>query len=168
MIATSSCFRIPSGFWPAVGCALWFVVLWTGIWLSLRRIRSFYFDPQDFVRYENGGGRELPVSAETSTFDSHLTNYIGVIKLLVTVAAASIAFGGNQNASRGIFTAKIILAFSILYGAVFGALLQFFYETYAQNVRSYTPMRYSLIQALGFSSLACFIAGYLWWAFNLG
>jgi hypothetical protein len=147
---------------------LLFTVLWTAAWLSLRGSTSFYFDPQDFVHYEKGGGRELPVSAATNTFNSHLKNYIGVVKLLLTVAAASIAFGTDQHSRTGVFIAKIILAFSILYGAVFGALLQFFYENYAQNVRSYTRLRYSLIQALGFSSLACFIAGYLWWAFNLG
>jgi hypothetical protein len=33
---------------------------------------------------------------------------------------------------------------------------------------TYSPFRYSLIHALGFSTLACFIGGYFFWAFNLG
>lgn len=131
-------------------------------------MRSFYFDPQDFVLYEKGGGRELPVAASTGTFDSFLKSYVDVTKLLITVAAASIAFGGNQHPSKGILVAKVTLAFSILYGMMFCALLQFFYDEYAQNVRAYTRQRYSLIEALGFSTLVCFIAGYFIWAFNLG
>jgi hypothetical protein len=122
---------------------------------------------QDFVHYEGGGGRDLPIAASTSTFTVHLENYIGVTKLLITVAAASIAFGGRPNLSKGIFVAKIVLAFSILYGVLFCALLQFFYDEYTQNVRAYTRRRYSLIEALGFSCLACFVVGYFAWAFNL-
>jgi len=97
---------------------------------------------------------------------AHLENYIGVTKLLITVAAASIAFGAGLN-RKGIFVAKIVLAFSILYGVLFSALLQFFYDEYAQNVRAYTRGRYALIEALGFSGLACFVVGYFVCAFNL-
>ena len=162
------CLAIPVAMWPAFGCALLFAVLWAGIRLSLRGSGSFYFDDQDFFHYENGRGRQLPLSAPTGTFAAHLANYLGVTKLLITVAAASIAFGSGKASNTGVFVAKIILAFSILYGAVFVALLQFFYEEYAHDVRCYTPCRSSLIRALGFSTLVCFIAGYLWWACNLG
>jgi len=160
--------RVPLGAWPVVGCVVLFAVLWICFWWSHRGKRCFYFDPQDFVYYEGGADRELPVAAVTSTFAPHLENYIGVMKLLITVAAASIAFGANQSPRAGVFVAKIVLAFSILYGVVFSGLLQFFYDDYAQDVRAYTRGRYSLIEALGFSSLACFVAGYFVWAFNLG
>jgi len=63
--------------------------------------------------------------------------------------------------------AKAVLACAILYGVMFCALLLYFYDEYAQNVRAYSRFRYSLIEALGFSSLACFILGYFVWAFNL-
>lgn len=159
---------VPLGVWPAICCVLLFVVLWVAFWWSHRGIRSFYFDPQDFAHYEKGGGRELPVAASTGTFAAHLKNYVGVAKLLITVAAASIAFGANQNPRTGVLVAKVVLAFSILYGAVFSALLQFFYDEYTQNVRAYTRLRYSLLEALGFASLFSFIAGYFIWAFNLG
>ena len=136
-------------------------------WGAIRGSRSFHFDPQDFAHFENGGGRELPIAAETATFATHLGNYLGVIKLLITVAAASIAFRATDHTKTGISVAKILLAFSILYGAVFSALLQFFYDEYSQDVRAYTRFRYSLIEALGFSCLTSFIAGYFVWAFNL-
>jgi hypothetical protein len=68
----------------------------------------------------------------------------------------------------GVFLAKIILAFSILYGTLFAAFLQFFYEEYAQNVQCYRPWKYTLVQALGFSALVAFVIGYIVWAFNLG
>jgi len=121
-----------------------------------------------FVHYEKGDGRELPLSAQTATFEPMLRNYIDVAKLLITVAAASIAFGGGQSPPRFVLIAKLVLAFSILYGVAFTSLLQFFYDDYCQNVRCYTPFRYSLIQSLGFSALTCFIGGYFVWAFNLG
>ena len=160
--------HIPLGAWPTLGCIALFAILYALFWYSHRGMRSFYFDPQDFVHYEGGAGRELPVAASTGTFAAHLENYIGVTKLLITVAAASIAFGASPNRSKGIFVAKIVLAFSILYGVLFSTLLQFFYDEYTQNVRAYTRSRYSLIEAFGFSGLACFVVGYFVWAFNLG
>jgi hypothetical protein len=159
--------RVPTLVWPVIGCSLVFAALLLGFWRSHAGVRSFYLDPQDFRAYENGGGRELPLAAANSTFEPLLRNYIDVTKLLITVAAASIAFGGSKNPTSGVSIAKVTLAFSILYGVMFCALLQFFYDEYTQNVRAYTRLRYSLIEALGFSTLSCFIAGYFFWAFNL-
>lgn len=162
------CFAIPWSAWTAIVCLLLFALLWLCFWRAHRGTRSFYFDPQDFAHYERGGGRELPVAATTATFATHLKSYVGVMQLLITVAAASIAFGSTERLRPGVFAAKIILAFSILYGVLFSGLLQYFYDEYSQNVRAYTRFRYSLIEALGFSTLVCFVAGYLAWAFNLG
>jgi len=159
---------IPLGVGPSIGCTLLFATLLVYFLLANRGSTSFYFDPRDFAHYENGGGRELPVAATETTFEAHLKNYVDVMKLLVTVAAASIAFGANQSPRTGVLVAKLILVFSILYGVIFSGLLQFFYDEYTQNVRAYTRIRYSLIQALGFSALVCFIAGFFVWAFNLG
>jgi hypothetical protein len=155
----------------ALACLSLFAVLFVALYLPIRRKRSFYFDAQDFLHREGqettlrtANGRELPLSARQGTFEPYLKKYIGVVKLLVTVAAASIAFGPSQAPADTTFIPKVVLAFAVLYGVVFGALLLFFYEQYAQNVRSYRPLRYALIQALGFSCLVCFIAGYVIWA----
>src|ERR1035441_10099536 len=160
--------QAPVATWPILACAFGFLTLLGGFKWSNRKATYIYFDPQDFVHYEDGGGRKLPLAAEKGTFAPLLSNYLDVTKLLITVAAASIAFGGGQHPPSGILIAKIVLSFSILYGVAFTALLQFFYDEYCINVRAYTPFRYSLIQALGFSTLACFCFGYFIWAFNLG
>jgi hypothetical protein len=86
----------------------------------------------------------------------------------VTVAAASIAFGGSgQNPSLLIAIAKLLLAWSIFFGVLFCAVLLWRYDEYAQNVKSYTPFWYSTVFALGFSSLACCMFGYLAWGWGL-
>jgi hypothetical protein len=170
------CISVPLGLWPVVSCSFLFAIFWGWRLWSNRHGQSYYFDAQDLLHYEQSGDldreseglRRLPRSALTGTFGQHLKNYIGVTKLLITVAAASIAFGASQAQGGGIFIAKIILAFSILYGVLFSALMQYRYEEYAQNVRSYSRGWYSVIEALGISCLACFIAGYFVWAFNLG
>ncbi len=88
---------VPIGIWALAGSVVLFAVLWIWFWLSHRGTTSFYFDAQDFLHYEGGSGRELPVSAEDGTFSEHLKHYITVSQILITVSAASIAFGGNQN-----------------------------------------------------------------------
>jgi len=157
---------IPLRVWPAFLSILLFFTLWLVLWRHLTG-RSYYFDPQDFVHYEQGAGRDLPVAASTGTFESHMKNYVSVMNLLITVAAASIAFGATSIPKK-VVIAKIFLGFAVLYGVVFSGLLQYFYDEYSQNVRAYTRFRYSLIQALGFSALVCFIIGYLVWSFELG
>lgn len=167
LVFSHFCIKISPQAWTAIICLFFFSTLWGCLWNAFRKGNYYYFDAQDFAAYESGGRRKLPVSAQTGTFTPLLKGYLGVTKLLITVAAASIAFGTDKNAALGIFLAKIILAFAILYGTLFAALLQFFYEEYAQNVQSYKPWRYTLVQALGFSALVSFFVGYLVWAFNL-
>jgi hypothetical protein len=96
-----------------------------------------------------------------------LRHFIGVTQLLVTVAAASIAFGGGNHAPTPVVIAKLLLAWSVFYGVIFCALLLYRYDEYAQNMESYTVPWYSTIFASGFSSLTCFVLGYLAWGFGL-
>jgi hypothetical protein len=65
---------------------------------------------------------------------------IGVTQLLVTVAAASIAFGGDKNPRPAllIIVAKSFLAWSIFYGVLFCAFVLYRYDEYTQDVTSYT------------------------------
>jgi predicted membrane protein len=89
------------------------------------------------------------------------------MKLLITVAAASIAFGGNPKGVWQIAVAKSVLAWSILYGILFAVLLLYRYDEYAQNLKSYTCNWYASIFSLGFGSLACFIVGFMFWSWAL-
>jgi hypothetical protein len=63
--------------------------------------------------------------------------------------------------------AKLTLAWSIAFGALFCGLLIFCYDEYAQNLHAYTPFWYATIFAAGFSCLVCFILGFLVWAYGL-
>jgi hypothetical protein len=168
MAAAAPCICIPFQVWPIGSAIMLFLVLF--IWFCLRfRGKSFiYFDAEDFAHSRNVGDRELPLSAPSGTFASHLKNYIGVTKLLITVSAASIAFGPNPALKSGVIVAKVTLACSILYGVAFAACLQFFYEEYGQNLRAYKPWKYALVIALGISCFVCFFFGYLIWAITLG
>lgn len=147
-----------------------FAGLWVLFWRMHRHARRspFFFDPQDFFR-ANPANPALPKSAETATFKPFLKHYIGVTQLLVTVAAASIAFGGSNHVPGApiVNDAKLLLAWSIFYGVAFCALLLWRYDEYAQDMRSYTLPWYSTIFALGFSSLLCFMFGYLLWGWEI-
>src|SRR5438309_9936117 len=115
-----------------LGCFALFGVIWGLFWFLHREVRYFYFDAQDYAKFENNNERKLPLSAATGTFTHLLQHYIDVTKLLITVAAASIAFGGNQNGKVGILIAKLTLAFSILYGVLFCAAVLYMYDEYGQ------------------------------------
>ena len=103
--------------WVGAICLLIFLVIWC-LFLRFNRSPWYYFDAQDFLEYEKGGGRLLPASASKSSFEPLLKHYISVTQLVVTIAAASITFGGNQSSKSAIPVAKIFLAFSVFYGAL--------------------------------------------------
>jgi hypothetical protein len=128
----------------------------------------FYFDPQDCAK-SDPKGRLFPLSAASATFLPFLDHYIGVTKLMVTVAAASIAFGGDKNQKPAVLIviAKLLLAWSILYGVFFCVVLLWRYDEYAQDMTSYTRAWYSTVFASGFASFFCFIAGYIFWGWGL-
>ena len=88
---------------------------------------------------------------------------------LLTVAAASIAFGGDKSPQgvQRIVVAKLILAWSIFYGVLFCAFVLYRYDEYTQDVKSYTRWWYSTVESLAFASLVCFVAGYLVWGWGL-
>jgi hypothetical protein len=92
--------HVPSTVWAAALCLTIFGGLFALFWQWNRHGGSFFFDPQDLVASGNKTGRKLPVSAATGTFAPFLGHYNHVTKLLITVAAASIAFGAADRARR--------------------------------------------------------------------
>jgi hypothetical protein len=143
-----------------------FGLLWTIFRYRNRGAGPIYFDPQDCFDAKIKG-RVLPKSASSATFEPMLKHYIGVMQLIVTVSAASIAFGGGNQAVPLIKIAKLSVTWSIAYGVAFCAILLWRYDEYTQNMRSYTPAWYTTVVALGFSSFLCFIVGYLVWGWGL-
>lgn len=151
----------------AAGALAVFGASWVGFYLLHPRKGYFFFDPQDCAAVGQKG-RVLPLSAKNATFEPLLKHYIGITQLIFTVAAASIAFGGSgQTHTSWVLVAKLVLAWSILYGVLFCALLLWRYDEYGQNMESLTPVWYSTIFGFGFSSLSCFIAGYLVWGLGV-
>jgi hypothetical protein len=151
-----------------LGALLVFVVIWTWFWCSHKGASYFYFDPQDCANAANDN-RKFPLAAKAATFEPMLKHYIGVTQLLVTVAAASIAFGGDKNPKPAllIVIAKSFLAWSIFYGVLFCAFVLYRYDEYTQDLTSYTRWWYSTVESLGFSTLGCFVLGYLAWGWGL-
>jgi hypothetical protein len=168
LAALLSCIHISAFGGVSICTLMLYVLLWLERWCSHRGGVYFYFDPQDCVRYTTEK-REFPLSASTATFEPMLKHYIGVTQLLITVAAASIAFGGYKNAKDMllIVIAKLLLAWSIFYGVLFCAFVLYRYDEYTQNVKSYTRGWYSTVESLGFAALVCFMFGYLAWGWGL-
>jgi len=151
----------------ALGCFILLASIWLSFW-KVNHSPYYYFDAQDYVKFENITGKPLPVSAEKGTFEPLLKHYLDVAKVLITLAAASITFGGNNSAAPGIFVAKLILSFSILFGVTFCALVLYRYDEYTQDLRALSRFWYCTVEGLAFSSLAAFVIGYVVWACGLG
>src|ERR1700735_4521664 len=146
----------------AFGNVLIYVAIWLRFW-RLNRGRFYFFDAQDIATGGDAGGPKLLVSASTGTFAPMLKNYLDVTRLVITLAAASITFGGINSGLQGIFAAKITLAFSILFGVLFCAFVLYRYDEYAQDVRSYTRFWYCTVETFAFSTLISFFIGYGLW-----
>jgi hypothetical protein len=158
----------------AGAASLSFAIWWSLFWLAHRGTPHFYFDPQDDFAASRASGdmdRVFPKVAETATFEPMLKHYIGVTQLLVTIAAASIAFGGStaDHTPRPaiVSIAKVLLAWSVFYGVLFCALLLWRYDEYGQNMKSYTLPWHATVFACAFSSLTLFIIGFVVWGFGL-
>lgn len=145
-----------------------FLVLWNWFWRSHSGAAFVYFDPQDCVKFCKEQ-RQYPIAAEKATFEPMLKHYIGVTQLLVTVAAASIAFSGDKTSRPVllILIAKSLLAWSIFYGLLFCASVLYRYDEYTQDITSYTRWWYSTVESFGFSTIVCFMFGYLAWGWGL-
>ena len=133
-----------SKFW---GVTILTLAVFGVFWLSFKWFNKsmdyFFFDPQDAF-HRDPENHKFPLSAKTGTFEPLLKHYVGVTQLLITVAAASIAFGDSgQTPSAAVVVAKLLLAWSIFYGVLFCAVLLWRYDEYCQDKKSYTLNWYS-------------------------
>jgi heme A synthase len=147
------------------GALVLYSVVWLWFRITNRGKRTFFFDPMDCFN-DHSADRVLPAAAKTTTFEPMLKHYLTTTQLLVTVGAASIAFGVNPH-DHPIGVSKLVLACSVFFGVVFCGLLLWRYDEYTQDVKSYTLSWYSTIFAFGISSLICFMGGYAFWGFEL-
>jgi hypothetical protein len=135
-----------------------------------KKPKIVFFSPQHYWHYLKSKNQnlenKLPPESEKETFLPLLKQYFSLPKLLISIAAASIGFGGIYGQNNGIYHAKFYLAGSIASGLLFSFLCLYFYESY-QHGNDYTIWKATLVEWVGVTCLVCFAFGYFAWALNL-
>jgi len=159
---------------PIVVASAWslasFFILLVGLYLLYRgpkdkRTTHIYFNPQDHAKANPEA--HVPEFAKVANFDSFITQYTGMAKVMIGLAAASISFGGLNTTNSNVFAAKMLLAYSIAFGLLFCISAINFYENYLHDLGSYTPFKCALVESFGLTSMFCFTLGYVYWAWHL-
>jgi hypothetical protein len=154
---------------PFAVASLWSLACFVGFflifWLVYKGSRPIYFNPQDYAKAHPE--KELPEYSKGATFDPFITQYTGMAKVMIGLAAASISFGGLNTTNANVFTAKMLLAYSIAFSLVFCVTAINFYENYLHDLKSYIPIKIALVEASGITSIFCFALGYGYWAWHL-
>jgi uncharacterized membrane protein YtjA (UPF0391 family) len=139
-------------------------------WADGTKPTFVFFSPQDYWRYlktkKMSPDNLLPAESEKETFLPMLKQYFGLTKLLISIAAASIGFGGIYGQNDGIYHAKFYLAGSIAFGLLFSFFCLYFYESY-QHGYEYKLWKATLVEWFGVTCLICFAFGYVVWVLNL-
>jgi hypothetical protein len=153
--------------WSWSFALVFFLLIW---WYHLndskeRNPQFVYFNPQDYA--DSSPSVKLPVYAKNATFDPFITQYTGMAKVTIGLAAASISFGGINAGHVEIYTAKLLLAYSIAFALAFCILVINFYENYLHDMESYRPFMCAIVESSGLTSLFCFALGYWYWANHL-
>jgi len=129
------------------------------------RTSHIFFNPQDYAKaYPEA---KLPEYSKEAKFDSFITQYTGMAKVIIGLAAASISFGGLHTTDVNVFTAKMLLAYSIAFALAFSIAVINFYENYLHGLESYKSFKCAMVESFGLTSLFCFALGYGYWAWHL-
>jgi hypothetical protein len=159
------------------------LAVWVLIYSLLTRFayssaRFFYFNPADYYddlmekkaraasnpSLPERAFPRIPPSSKTVTFEPLMKQYFDLAKVLVTVAGASIVFGGVDPTNVEVYRAKLMLAGSIFFCLAFCLTCLKYYEDYTHDMESYTAKRISLVESLGLSGILFFFFGYVCWA----
>lgn len=131
-----------------------FLITWLAVYLNTKGT-SFEFDAQ----------------GEKGAFEKLLVIYLDIAKFVLGLASASIvllagssAFRSTPRLPESFRSPLFLLVLSVIFGILFMVLLIFDYEHYRHHpdIRSYTKLKYTRNEALGFGSLGCFCVGYVW------
>jgi hypothetical protein len=154
---------------PIALASIWsfasFLIAFGAVWYVNRRSSLIYFNPQDFAKAHPE--KALPEFSKAATFDPFITQYTGMSKVMIGLAAASISFGGVSTNNSNVFTAKMLLAYSIAFSLIFCITAINFYEGYLHDLGYYTPFRIALVESSGIASMFCFALGYGFWAWHI-
>ena len=112
---------------------------------------------------------DFDAQGEKGAFEKLLQTYFDIIKLVVSLASASIVLLVGSSALReakllpsSFASPLFLLTMSIIYGILFMAYLAINYEAYRHQTAPYNRIKYTKNLAFGFGSLFCFFIGYLW------
>ena len=117
-------------------------------------------------------------------FETHIQRYQDLAKLLLTLAAATIAFlvnfltGIPVDGKRSVYSLRLervcpsaiaLLGVCAVCAILFLLSENYAYETYCHDEQrdSYTPAWYGFNLALGFSGFLFFLAAYAWLAYRI-
>ncbi len=135
-----------------------FAVLWC---VTYRDIKRAYKSSPIALDPEDAGGK--------GTFDRHHKNYLEIAKLVIGLSSASIGAIAllMQDAAKNsrpplphLDWPLVWFAMAIVDGVLFVGLMSWRYEVYCHQPKSYTPMWYATMVALGFSLLVMLAGGY--------
>ena len=141
------------GFSGAVTAVVIPTIIWIIRYTPRRKNTAYNLDP---------GGKP-------SAFEPLLQKYLRLGEFMIGLATGSIVLLVGSSVLRGrdgrlprfYASPLLILAASVLTGLGFMAWLLLGYEE-VQHGNPHTPKAYSLMETLGFSSLALFSIGYVW------
>jgi hypothetical protein len=138
-------------------------------WPRGKKASHVFFNPQDYAASETAktGGVPFPEETKAATFEPFIAQYTGMAKVTIALAAASISFGGVNTTNPQIWTAKLLLSYSIAFSLLFCVFMINFYENYLHDLKSYKPWLAALVESCGVTSLVCFGLGYWYWARHL-
>lgn len=110
-----------------------------------------------------------------NAFEPFLSKYLRLEEFIVGLATGSIVLLVGSSSLRGqsltlpwyYASPLYVLCWSVLWGILFMVWLTYHYEDYQHGEIKHTRKAYALSLSLGFSSLMCFILGYVWLIFRV-
>jgi hypothetical protein len=111
----------------------------------------------------------LDANGQPNAFEPFLAKYLKISEVVISLATGSIvlligssSLNGHGGHLPSFYASPLfLLAFSVFYGIAFSAWMTFHYEMY-QHDHKHSRWQYALSETLGFSSLVCFLARYVW------
>jgi len=140
---------------------LWGIVTGVSVFLSLWLIGWLFLKGDTF---------DMDAKGKEGAFESRLSNYLDIAKFVLGLASGSVVLlvgsttfhDGRIRLPTSYASPLFLLVISIICGLLFMVFETLNYEAYQHKSKAYTRIKYSLNNALGFGSLACFCAGYVW------
>jgi uncharacterized membrane protein YesL len=126
-----------------------------------------------YITREQGPFNYDPMG-KPGAFEPFLAKYLRAAEFIIGLATGSIVLLVGSSALHGqggrlpwfYASPLLLLAMCVIFGIAFMVWLIYSYEEY-QHGNPHTRAVYALSLTLGFSSLACFCAGYIWLIFRV-